>query len=692
MLTARGWWFLIIIISLLTVGAFDNQSSRGGETTHWALTLLALTLLLWFLAEWLLFALRVSLVVPAVLVRREVRDARGPVVTLWAGRSFQVLVQLQLPHWGSLPYLRFSDHVPFVVEQGPGKTEVDGALSADNRLALTYTVRCSAAGRIRFEGIALQLADFQGFFHHATFIPGVAEYRVLPPLADAEGHRPTVKRHNLLPSPGLHRHLRPGSGSELLDLRDYLPGDPPKTIAWKVSARRDRLITKEFESEVPVRCTLLLDTSHSVRVGPPGRNALAHLVEISAAVAQANAGARDLTGICLFDEQEVVRYMRPARGSRSLVQLLNVLADAAGLAPATGEARIATLLPMAYAFAHEVYPYLLQPDLNHIPSWSAWFWPVPTYPSRPLSLRRHIFRGLVLLLASLPLVSTGLLLYVFSNVFASLAETFVPVPESLRGIIGIALAASLLLGYYSGVLFVYRSLGLWLSPKRRRLARWRKRLAAILAERYGLAPGGLAILLENDEQFSLCMQRFLAEHQVPYPLPLYDRSGRYLFASPGKINVLARALVHAVGKGHDNELFVLLVDLLELVDRLEPLLGAVKMTLARHHQVLVICPWPPGVPPPPSRGSAERQNRDAVITASGQPVHSVLPGAPRSALRPPALVQQATVNRLHRAFARLQATFIRLGVPVICADSADPVRLILDRLDRLRALGVGGRR
>jgi hypothetical protein len=416
-------------------------------------------------------------------------------------------------------------------------------------------------------------------------------------------------------------------------------------------------------------------------------------------VAQANAGARDLTGICLFDEQEVVRYVRPARGSRSLVQLLNVLADAAGLAPATGEARITTLLPMAYAFAQEVYPYLLQPDLNHIPSWSAWFWPVPTYPSHPLSLRRHIFRGLVLLLASLPLLSTGLLLYVFSDVFAALAEAFVPVPESLRGIIGIALAASLLLGYYSGVLFVYRSLGLWLSPKRRRLARWRKRLAAILAERYGLAPGGLAFLLENDQPFSLCMQRFLAEHQVPYPLPLYDRSGRYLFASPGKINVLARALVHAVGKGHDNELFVLLVDLLELVDRLEPLLGAVKMTLARHHRVLVICPWPPGVPPPLSRESAERgargaerQGHDEVVTHAGHVVPSVALRAPRSALRAPALVQQATVNRLHRAFARLQAAFIRLGVPVICADSADPVRLILDRLDRLRALGVGGRR
>src|SRR5439155_4713729 len=134
------------------------------------------------------------------------------------------------------------------------------------------------------------------------FLRDGTEYRVLPPLADASGHAPTVKRHNLLPPPGVHRLHRAGTGSELLDLRDYLPGDPPKTIAWKASARRDRLITKEFESEVPLRCTLFLDTSQSVRRGGPGNNALTRLAEVAACVAQANAAARDLTGLCIFDE------------------------------------------------------------------------------------------------------------------------------------------------------------------------------------------------------------------------------------------------------------------------------------------------------------------------------------------------------------------------------------------------------
>src|SRR5437870_7304342 len=276
MLTSRGWWFLIGILCLLALGVFDER---------WPLTLLALTLLLWFLAEWLIFSLRMRLAVPALQVQRTVSDDRGQVGNLWAGRTFHVWVRVTLPHWLGLPYLKITDFIPLSVAPVRGEVQGAGALAMGEGLTFTYSIRCGLAGRVRFEGVRVETADLQGFFYQATFLSGLLSLRVLPPLADARGHRPTVKRHNLLPSPGLHRHMRPGSGSELLDLRDYLPGDPPRTIAWKISARRDRLITKEFESEVPLRCTLFVDTSHSVRLGPPGHNALARLVDISAAMA-----------------------------------------------------------------------------------------------------------------------------------------------------------------------------------------------------------------------------------------------------------------------------------------------------------------------------------------------------------------------------------------------------------------------
>jgi uncharacterized protein (DUF58 family) len=708
MLTTRGWWFLLVVLLLLVLGLLGR---------HAALPLLSLTLLLWFLGEWLLFAVRSRLVAQHLVVEREVRDERGPVETLWAGRSFEVRARLRLEHPLTLPHVAVADWVPFGLEYVEGPVSSDGPLAAGRPLDLSYRVRCPAgAGPARFEGLRVHLADFQGFFFHARFVSDVVIYRVLPVLADDRGHAATSKRTNLLPPPGVHRFRRAGSGSELLDLRDYLPGDPPRTIAWKVSARRDRLITKEFESEVPLRCTLFVDTSNSVRVGPPGQHALARLLHVSAAAAQANAAARDLTGLCLFDD-EGVSLLRPARSARHLAQIMSRLADAANLAPSTAQAPLHVLLPLAHGFAQEVYPHLLRPEVNHVPFWLPWLWTAPA--SRewlPAKGAGRLYRWLVRAVYVLPLAGMILLL---AAVLDSAAENWpesMPVPpeavfivyaiglvivypsflvvaRALREILLGGLFGALLGGFLgaafdqllgtspaAGVGAILAALlgailgglgGARFRSAARRLAGWRKQLAAVLSAQYNLGPGALALLLEDDGQCALYLQRFLAEHHVPYTLPFYDAEGRYLFAAPGKVDVLARALLAAVGKEHDNELFVLLVDLLELDDRIGPLLQAVRVALARHHQVIVICPWPPGVP--------------LTEVEAGSRTERARPAGRGAALLP--LLDRAARQRFHAAYRRLRQAFARLGVPLVCAASAEPVPLILERLERLRMLG-----
>jgi hypothetical protein len=49
--------------------------------------------------------------------------------------------------------------------------------------------------------------------------------------------------------------------------------------------------------------------------------------------------------------------------------------------------------------------------------------------------------------------------------------------------------------------------------------------------------------VQDDDAFTRQMQRFLGEHNVPYSLPLCDEHGRYALRSPGKVEVLAKALL-----------------------------------------------------------------------------------------------------------------------------------------------------
>ena len=535
-----------------------------------------------------------------------------------------------------MPYVRVQERVPFGVKRVRGATHVEGPVGGQY-LEVSYDIVCPSPGQVRFEGLTVQAADLQGFFYRVLFVQAARVYPVMPALADAKGRFPTKKRHNQLPLIGGHRHRRRGSGSELLDLRDYLPGDPPKMIAWKASARRDRLMTKEFESEVPIRCTLFVDTSGTVRVGLPGQNALARLVEMVAAIAQANSRSRDLTGVCLFDEQST-RYVKPARNPRHLMQLYALLAEAATLAPTTGEIAVGRLLPLTYGLAEEVYPQLLEADLNSFPWW------LPLWSPQPAStLRRPPPRG------------------------GSFSERL-----------------QRRLAYAREV--VYQSVFARLAVANWKTYRWRKQLAAILALRHHLGAGGTALLLEDDEQFVLEAQRFLHEHQVPFEQPLYGPRGEYLYAAPAKIGVLATALQQAVGRGRDNELFVLLTDLLEVADAIDPVLAAVKMAVARHHHVMVVCPWPQGVPPP-ARSEREMRKRERRYREA---LDDLVRGD-QSARVFQLVLRHTTMLRLHRAYDELRHTFAQVGVPVLCARHDESVQLILNRLEKLRVLERGVR-
>jgi uncharacterized protein (DUF58 family) len=668
-MTARGWWCLFTLCLVLLVGLLVPMPP---------LALTGLAGLMWFGLTWLLFNLRLRMLGPSLRLRRRILDERGPVSTLWAGKTVEAHVELRVSGLGRLPHVLAVDPVPFSVELVEGEPWAEGELSPGRPLRVRYRVRCPAAGVARFEGLRVEVADLHGFFHWVTFVRAPVELRVLPSVyVDAQGRPPALKRHNQLLPPGINRLRQAGSSSELLDLRDYQPGDPPRTIAWKVSARRDRLITKEFESEVPVRCTLFLDASTSVRV-PSARRArerrpvedgqrpatsqvgkpLDRLVEIAAAVMQANRAVRDLTGLVVFDE-DGVRALRPGRTGTHHNEMMGALARAAALAPVAGRADPDELLPLAYAFAEEAYPELLRPEVNAVPWWLVWFVGFPRYRRRWRGLIEYLHRRKVqALLAGTTVVPLGLLV---ANFIALFLDWLPEWAESglVQGLVFVSPLA-VLLGW---LIFLFSLLTSW---RLRRLARWRKRLAALLAARYGPSPGGIDALLEDDDLFSLYMQRFLAEHRVPYSVSLYDEAGRYLLARPEKVGVLARALTQAVGRGRDNELFVLLADVLELDEQLSPLLQAVRVALSRHHQVVLVCAWPPGLPPP----GADPPKADA-----GATLHRLL-----SAL---------DAERLHAAYARTRRALTRLGATVVCAAAGEPVQLVLERMDQLRA---GGRR
>src|SRR6266700_964317 len=58
---------------------------------------------------------------------------------------------------------------------------------------------------------------------------------------------------------GLHRSPHHGFSVEFSEYRQYSPGDDPRYLDWRLSARSDRYFIKRFEDETNLRCHLLVD-------------------------------------------------------------------------------------------------------------------------------------------------------------------------------------------------------------------------------------------------------------------------------------------------------------------------------------------------------------------------------------------------------------------------------------------------
>ena len=226
MLTPRGWWFLIVVVFVLVLGAFVVPN----YTTVPAI--LATTLFVWFVYEWVQFNTRSNAAVSNLRVRRWVLQGGRSTPMIWAGVPFEVRVRVRHDGLVTVGYAVVEDRLPAGADILTGETDATTSIRSGDPVDVTYTLRCPAPGVLRFEGVKVRVADLHGFFYRRVFLRDPVEFLVLPPLSGHEGRHRADKRFNTLPPPGIHRIRRPGSGDELLDLRDYRPGDPPKMIAW----------------------------------------------------------------------------------------------------------------------------------------------------------------------------------------------------------------------------------------------------------------------------------------------------------------------------------------------------------------------------------------------------------------------------------------------------------------------------
>jgi uncharacterized protein (DUF58 family) len=101
---------------------------------------------------------------------------------------------------------------------------------------------------------------------------------------------------------GHHRSPQRGSSIEFAQHRPYVPGDELRALDWKIFARSDRLVVKEFVAETNFSCHLLVDASESMAFGSLAWSKFDYARWCAAALAHLVIRQRDAAGLVLFDE------------------------------------------------------------------------------------------------------------------------------------------------------------------------------------------------------------------------------------------------------------------------------------------------------------------------------------------------------------------------------------------------------
>lgn len=125
---------------------------------------------------------------------------------------------------------------------------------------------------------------------------------------------------------GRHRSTQRGSSTEFHEFRQYVPGDDPSRVDWKVFARNDRLFLRTFEQETNLECHILLDCSASMGfAGSASRwNKLEYSSFFAACLSWLVISGGDRVSLTLFDKG-IRRFLPPGSTRRHLHDLLNTL-------------------------------------------------------------------------------------------------------------------------------------------------------------------------------------------------------------------------------------------------------------------------------------------------------------------------------------------------------------------------------
>ncbi len=194
-------------------------------------------------------------------------------------------------------------------------------------IKFSYVLEPKVRGEYPLGPLSVTIKDRLGFNSVERIIPdSVSDILIYPPYEDIKRIEILGSKRSLQLNYGIQRSKQIGLGSEFHAMRKYVFGDQFRLIDWKASARTQKLIVREFESERDVTVMILVDSSNSMAGGAIENTKFEYAIRSCMLLTKVALTRRDNVGIFSYSDKKNLQFLKPGSGDDHFYQVLDFVA------------------------------------------------------------------------------------------------------------------------------------------------------------------------------------------------------------------------------------------------------------------------------------------------------------------------------------------------------------------------------
>jgi uncharacterized protein (DUF58 family) len=218
--------------------------------------------------------------------------------------------------------LKVKDEYPPLMKL-EGLREARLRVEAQTSVALVYGLTPPGRGRFEFGLIVVRYLSRLGLVWAQAQLGGPIFVKVYPNMSRArEAELKALGARSLVAA---HRKTSwRGEGREFESLRDYVRGDELRHVSWTATARRGKLVTRQYQIERDQTILIALDAGRLMTARIENETKLDSAVHATLALMSAAARGGDNAGLMVFSRR-IKSYLPPERGREHMEAALEAL-------------------------------------------------------------------------------------------------------------------------------------------------------------------------------------------------------------------------------------------------------------------------------------------------------------------------------------------------------------------------------